>query len=126
EPAAETAVASLVSFGPASALPAAANGAPAPAGEGGADDDVPTVVVRRDDGDGDGDVDGAGPAFPAVARAAAPAPPPPPSPPSPALALALEKLRDVFKIRNLRPGQAEIMESVLGGRDTLAVMPTGS
>ena len=29
-------------------------------------------------------------------------------------------------IRELRPGQAEIIESVLAGRDTLAVMPTGS
>jgi ATP-dependent DNA helicase RecQ len=47
-------------------------------------------------------------------------------PPSPALLRALEKMREVFKIRELRPGQAEIIESVLAGRDTLAVMPTGS
>ena len=47
-------------------------------------------------------------------------------PPSPALQRALEKMREVFHIRELRPGQAEIMESVLAGRDTLAIMPTGS
>ena len=35
-------------------------------------------------------------------------------------------MRDVFRIRELRPGQAEIIESVLAGRDTLAIMPTGS
>jgi len=50
----------------------------------------------------------------------------PSEPPSPALQRALEKMREVFKIRELRPGQAEIMESVLAGRDTLAIMPTGS
>ena len=48
------------------------------------------------------------------------------APPSAALQRALVKLRDVFKMRSLRPGQAEIMESVLAGRDTLAIMPTGS
>ena len=35
-------------------------------------------------------------------------------------------MREVFHIRELRPGQAEIIESVLAGRDTLAIMPTGS
>ncbi|HET6282544.1 MAG TPA: ATP-dependent DNA helicase RecQ [Polyangia bacterium] len=50
----------------------------------------------------------------------------PQAPPSEALQRALVKLRDVFKLRELRPGQAEIMESVLAGRDTLAVLPTGS
>jgi ATP-dependent DNA helicase RecQ len=50
----------------------------------------------------------------------------PPPPPSAALREALVKLREVFKIRALRPGQAEIIESVLAGRDTLAIMPTGS
>ena len=35
-------------------------------------------------------------------------------------------MREVFRIRELRPGQAEIIESVLAGRDTLAIMPTGS
>ena len=43
-----------------------------------------------------------------------------------ALQRALEKMREVFRIRELRPGQAEIIESVLAGRDTLAIMPTGS
>ena len=50
----------------------------------------------------------------------------PAAPPSPALQRALEKMREVFRIRDLRPGQAEIMEAVLAGRDTLAIMPTGS
>ncbi len=47
-------------------------------------------------------------------------------PPSEALQRALQKMREVFRIRELRPGQAEIMESVLSGQDTLAIMPTGS
>ncbi len=51
---------------------------------------------------------------------------PSPAPPSEALQRALQKLREVFHIRELRPGQAEIMESVLAGQDTLAIMPTGS
>jgi len=46
--------------------------------------------------------------------------------PSEALIQAQRKLREVFKIKSLRPGQARIIESVLAGRDTLAVMPTGS
>jgi ATP-dependent DNA helicase RecQ len=45
---------------------------------------------------------------------------------SPALREALDKARAILHIRELRPGQAEVIESVLGGRDTLAVMPTGS
>jgi ATP-dependent DNA helicase RecQ len=48
------------------------------------------------------------------------------SPPSPALERALRKLREIFGFRQLRPGQAPIIESVLAGRDTLAVLPTGS
>jgi ATP-dependent DNA helicase RecQ len=48
------------------------------------------------------------------------------SPPSPALAAALVKLREVFGFKHLRPGQAPIIESVLAGQDTLAVLPTGS
>jgi ATP-dependent DNA helicase RecQ len=47
-------------------------------------------------------------------------------PPSPALLRAIDKMREVFRMRELRPGQAEIIESVLAGRDTLAIMPTGS
>lgn len=35
-------------------------------------------------------------------------------------------LRDVFGIKRLRPGQQEIIRSVLERRDTLAVMPTGA
>ena len=35
-------------------------------------------------------------------------------------------LRDVFGIEALRPGQEEVIRSVLDGRDTLAVMPTGA
>jgi ATP-dependent DNA helicase RecQ len=34
--------------------------------------------------------------------------------------------REVFGFERLRPGQAESMEAVLAGRDTLAVLPTGS
>lgn len=45
---------------------------------------------------------------------------------SPTLQKALAKAREVFRIRDLRPGQAEVIESVLGGQDTLAIMPTGS
>ena len=65
-------------------------------------------------------------AITAAAKVIFAAPGKPASPPSPALQEALQKLRDVFKLRELRPGQAEILESVLAGRDTLAVMPTGS
>lgn len=65
---------------------------------------------------------------PAADTTAAPVAEPiaPEAPPSPALARALEKMRQVFRIPELRAGQAEIMESVLAGRDTLAIMPTGS
>lgn len=45
---------------------------------------------------------------------------------SPALREALERARATLHIRDLRPGQAEVIESVLAGRDTLAIMPTGS
>jgi ATP-dependent DNA helicase RecQ len=34
--------------------------------------------------------------------------------------------REVFGFERLRPGQSESMEAVLAGRDTLAVLPTGS
>ena len=93
-----------------------------------ADDGVPTIVIRR-----------SAPADDDRARVHDLTPPPsvtasaptivsaaPTEPPSPALQRALEKMREVFHIRELRPGQAEIMESVLAGRDTLAIMPTGS
>jgi ATP-dependent DNA helicase RecQ len=35
-------------------------------------------------------------------------------------------MRRVFGLRELRPGQDEVIRSVLRGRDTVAVMPTGS
>ncbi|MGY8527331.1 RecQ family ATP-dependent DNA helicase [Paracidovorax citrulli] len=38
----------------------------------------------------------------------------------------VELLRERFDITSLRPGQAEVIDSVLQGHDTLAVLPTGS
>lgn len=35
-------------------------------------------------------------------------------------------LRDVFGLARLRPGQAEVIRSVLEGKNTLAIMPTGA
>jgi ATP-dependent DNA helicase RecQ len=37
-----------------------------------------------------------------------------------------ETLHETFGIVDLRPGQQEVIESVLQGRDTLAIMPTGA
>ena len=46
---------------------------------------------------------------------------------SPRLSPALMRvLRHRFGVTHLRPGQAEVLASVLQGRDTVAVMPTGS
>jgi ATP-dependent DNA helicase RecQ len=90
------------------------------------DDGVPTIVIRRS---ALGDEDRASPEpTPPSVTASAPTivSATPSEPPSPALQRALEKMREVFRIRELRPGQAEIMEAVLAGRDTLAIMPTGS
>ena len=60
---------------------------------------------------------------------AAPPPPAIPAPPAPhdprGLAPARELLREVFGYAEFRPGQAEVIASVLAGRDTLAVLPTG-
>jgi ATP-dependent DNA helicase RecQ len=56
----------------------------------------------------------------------APATPEPTQAYTPALREALARARAVLHIRDLRPGQAEVIESVLAGRDTLAIMPTGS
>jgi ATP-dependent DNA helicase RecQ len=42
------------------------------------------------------------------------------------LAAAQDILRKTFGFSAFRPGQAEIVEAILGGRDVLAVMPTGS
>src|SRR5579875_1982785 len=36
------------------------------------------------------------------------------------------KLREHFGFRQFRPGQERVVRSVLSGRDTLAMMPTGS
>ena len=35
-------------------------------------------------------------------------------------------MRSVFGLSEFRPGQEEVVRSVLGGRDTVALMPTGS
>ena len=96
------------------------------------DDGVPTIVIHTSDaaepfgrqGRYDGRHDAHRDAPPSIV-AATPVDEPPP-PPSEGLLRALEKMRAVFHIRDLRPGQAEIIESVLAGRDTLAIMPTGS
>ncbi len=37
-----------------------------------------------------------------------------------------ETLEDTFGITHLRPGQQEVIESILQGKDTLAIMPTGA
>ena len=37
-----------------------------------------------------------------------------------------QTLRRVFNLEAFRPGQEEVIRSVLGGRDTLAIMPTGA
>ena len=42
------------------------------------------------------------------------------------LAAATNLLRTVFGFAAFRAGQAEIIETILAGRDVLAVMPTGS
>ncbi|HEX6529396.1 MAG TPA: ATP-dependent DNA helicase RecQ [Burkholderiales bacterium] len=38
----------------------------------------------------------------------------------------LSVLRRTFRLRSLRPGQREVIDSVLAGRDTLAIMPSGA
>src|SRR5229473_2458881 len=47
-------------------------------------------------------------------------------PPMADLAAAQKLLRTVFGFAEFRVGQAEIVETILAGRDVLAVMPTGS
>src|SRR5262245_33329400 len=44
----------------------------------------------------------------------------------PDLAAAQAVLRSTFGFDAFRPGQAEIIEAILAGRDVLTVMPTGS
>lgn len=91
----------------------------------------PTLVIHMSD-DGapapSGIEPGLGQAPPAYTSAVVPpaAVPEAQRPYSPALREALERARATLHIRDLRPGQAEVIESVLAGRDTLAIMPTGS
>jgi ATP-dependent DNA helicase RecQ len=42
------------------------------------------------------------------------------------LAAAQRTLRTTFGFEAFRPGQADIVDAILDGRDVLAVMPTGS
>jgi ATP-dependent DNA helicase RecQ len=44
----------------------------------------------------------------------------------PRLSAVQRSLRDTFGHPDLRPGQAEVIRSVLAGQDTLAIMPTGA
>jgi ATP-dependent DNA helicase RecQ len=39
---------------------------------------------------------------------------------------AQQVLHDVFGYPTFRPGQAEVIEAILEGRDCIAVMPTGA
>src|SRR3989338_8976202 len=39
---------------------------------------------------------------------------------------ALDVLREVFGFDSFRPGQREVIDAVLSGRDCIAVMPTGA
>src|SRR5690625_6567026 len=41
------------------------------------------------------------------------------------MAEALRRLKSVFGFDDFRPGQAEIVQAILDGRDVLAIMPTG-
>jgi ATP-dependent DNA helicase RecQ len=51
---------------------------------------------------------------------------PPRLDPADRLATARATLRSTFGYADFRPGQAEVIEAVLSGRDVFAVMPTGS
>lgn len=55
-----------------------------------------------------------------------PVDPPPTGPLPDPLAVARAALADVFGFHDFRPGQEDVVASVLSGRDTLAVMPTGA
>jgi len=88
---------------------------------------VPTIVIRRNAlADDDRPSNDLTPPPSVTAGAPTIGSATPVEPPSPALQRALERMREVLRIKELRPGQAEIMEAVLAGRDTLAIMPTGS
>ena len=90
-------------------------------------DSEPTIVIHLSDDEGAPDFPGR-PVIkpPAYTSVVAPATAEPVREYSSALREALARARAVLHIRDLRPGQAEVIESVLAGRDTLAVMPTGS
>jgi len=47
-------------------------------------------------------------------------------PPPPDSRLLKKTLREQFGLRGWRPGQEDVISSVLAGRDTLAIMPTGA
>ncbi|MCH8936829.1 MAG: ATP-dependent DNA helicase RecQ, partial [Gemmatimonadetes bacterium] len=49
-----------------------------------------------------------------------------PGPAAPEIGAATDVLRNVFGYDTFRPGQQEVIETVLAGRDCLAVMPTGA
>src|SRR5450755_1866452 len=44
----------------------------------------------------------------------------------PNLAAAQQALRSTFGFEDFRPGQGEIIDTILNGADVLAIMPTGS
>jgi ATP-dependent DNA helicase RecQ len=90
------------------------------------EDGVPTIVIRRDDDQLETLQHASIAPAVSAAQGSLVTDGRPGSPPSEGLQRALQKMREVFRIRELRSGQAEIIESVLAGRDTLAVMPTGS
>lgn len=54
-----------------------------------------------------------------------PAPPEHPGAPAAPMALAQSKLEDVFGYKNFRLHQSKIIETLVSGRDCLALMPTG-
>jgi ATP-dependent DNA helicase RecQ len=90
-------------------------------------DDEPTIVIRRSEAE-DEAAESPGSRGPAAPVAVTPEKviTQPPRELSPKLQEGLARARELLRIRDLRPGQAEIMESVLAGKDTLAIMPTGS
>ena len=91
------------------------------------DESEPTLVIRLSGGDDAAarDRDPVMP-VPVYTQVMTPATAEPAREYSPALREALDRARSILHIRELRPGQAEVIESVLAGRDTLAIMPTGS
>ncbi len=93
-----------------------------------APDDEPTIIIRRSEEGGQSAAHEirAPITAPPMRETVLPRQSPRPETFSPELQRGFEKAREAFRIRDLLPGQAEVMESVLAGRDTLAVMPTGS